>query len=90
MEKSLSSPGKKIKLFILIDMAKNRKNRFLSLFSLIFVKKNNFFLQTYFFGKLDMQTKNYSFWTHIGSKTPIIDFFAHEFFVGMTESDVFF
>ena len=33
MEKSLSSPGKKIKLFILIDMAKNRKKRFLSLFS---------------------------------------------------------
>jgi len=33
MEKSLSSPGKKIKLFILIDTAKNRKKRFLSLFS---------------------------------------------------------
>jgi hypothetical protein len=81
MEKSLSSLGKKIKLFILIDMAKNQYDT---------VKKNNFFWQTYFFGKLYMQTKNYSFWTNIGSKTPIIDFSAQEFFVEMTESDVFF
>ena len=33
VEKSLSLPGKKIKMFILIDMAKNRKKRFLDLFS---------------------------------------------------------
>jgi hypothetical protein len=33
VEKSLSLPGKKIKMFILIDMAKNRKKRFLDPFS---------------------------------------------------------
>jgi hypothetical protein len=39
---------------------------------------------------LDMQAKNHSFWTNIGSKTTIIDFSAHEFFVRMAESYVFF
>jgi hypothetical protein len=33
VEKSLSLPGKKIKMFILRDMAKNRKKRFLDHFS---------------------------------------------------------
>jgi len=32
VEKSLSLPGKKIKSFILIDMARNRKKRFLDFF----------------------------------------------------------
>jgi hypothetical protein len=32
VEKSLSLPGKKIKFFILKDMARNRKKRFLDFF----------------------------------------------------------
>ncbi len=43
-------------------------------------QKLSFFHKLIFFEKLDMQTKNYSFWTNIGSKTPIIDFFAQRFF----------
>jgi hypothetical protein len=33
-----------------------------------------FFFQTYFFGKLDIQTKNLNFLMNIDSKTPKIDF----------------
>ena len=83
VEKSLSLPGKKIKMFILIDMAKNRKKRFLDLFSWILLKKNLFFFKTYFLGKLDMFTKNFNFRIHIGSKTPKLGIFTHEFFVGI-------
>ncbi len=43
VEKSLSLPGKKIKFFIIKDMARNRKKRFLDLFWWIFTKKNKFF-----------------------------------------------
>ena len=83
VKKSLSLVGNKIKSFILIDIGETRKKRFLDLFWWIFIKKNNFFFQSYFFGKLDMQTKNYNFRMHKGSKTPKIDFFTYGFFVGI-------
>ena len=90
VKKSLSLVGKKIKSFILIDIGETRKKRFLDLFWWIFIKKNNFFFQSYFFGKLDMQTKNYNFRMHKGSKTPKIDFFTYGFFVGIQLLDYFF
>ena len=57
-------------------MAKNRKKRFLDLFSSIFIEYLTFFL-----GKLDMLTKNFYFRVHIGSKTPKLGILTHEFFV---------
>jgi hypothetical protein len=64
-------------------MAKKRQKRFLDLFSCILLGKNNFFLQTYFFGELDIHSKNFNFLMNIDSKTPKIDFFTLGFFVGI-------
>jgi hypothetical protein len=48
-------------------------------------RKKLFFFLTYFFGKLDTQTKNFNFLMNIDSKTPKIDFFTLGFFVGILE-----
>ena len=85
VKKSLSLVGKKIKSFVLIDVGETRKKRFLDLFWWIYIMKNNFFYQTYFFEKLDMYTKNYNLRMYNGSKTAKIDFFASEFFVGILQ-----
>jgi hypothetical protein len=42
-------------------------------------RKKYFFPQTYFFEKLDKNTKNFNFLMNIDSKTPKIDFFTLEF-----------
>ena len=85
VKKSLSLVGKKIKSFVLKDVGETRKKRFLDLFWWIYIMKNNFFYQTYFFEKLDMYTKNYNLRMYNGSKTAKIDFFASEFFVGILQ-----
>jgi hypothetical protein len=59
-------------------MAKKRQKSFLDLISCILLGKNNFFLQTYFFGKLDIHSKYFNFQMNIDSKTPKIDSFTEE------------